>query len=82
MQAAQQRIVEVGGPDLDAIRAVIAGVEGVEALGAGEKGRLRVSHGEVPPAELNRRLVEAGVAVDALVPAGRNLEDVFMEVTT
>jgi len=75
-------IVEVGGPDVDALRAALEGMDSIDLLGPGEHGRLRVRHGEFPIARLNKELHDVGVAVDALVPATRNLEDVFMEVTT
>lgn len=80
-QAENQQVLEVGGPDLDAIRAVLEGMEGVEVLGSGAAGRIRVKHEGVGASQLNRQLVQADVEVEALVPASRNLEDVFMEVT-
>ena len=75
------QFVEVGSPDLDALKTAIGGIPGLEVLGPGGAGRLRVKHGEVALAEINRQLVQAGVAVDALVPVTKNLEDVFLEVT-
>jgi ABC-type multidrug transport system ATPase subunit len=74
-------VVEIGTTEPDRLRGVVETLPGVAVLGAGEAGRLRVSYGETPIAEVNRRLVEAGVPVDALIPAQRNLEDVFLEVT-
>jgi ABC-type multidrug transport system ATPase subunit len=73
--------VEIGSADVEKLRSVLASFAGVSVVGAGEAGRLRVTLGEQSASEVNRRLVEAGVAVEALVPATRNLEDVFLEVT-
>jgi len=75
-------IVEVGTPEPEALKAALEALEGVELLGPGESGRLRVKPGDFDPATLNKHLVEAGVPVDALVPIQRSLEDVFLELTT
>jgi ABC-type multidrug transport system ATPase subunit len=79
-ESATAGVVEIATAETEKLRAVLADL-GVAVLGPGEAGRLRVAHGERPISEVNRRLVEAGVPVDALVPAQRNLEDVFLEVT-
>jgi ABC-2 type transport system ATP-binding protein len=81
-EASPTRIVEVGAPDLGQLRAVAAGFPEVEVEGPGAEGRLRLRLIGLEPAALNRRLVEAGVAIESLVPEKRNLEDVFHEVTT
>jgi ABC-2 type transport system ATP-binding protein len=75
-------VVEVGTPDPDALKVALEALEGVELLGPGESGRLRVKPGSLDSAALNKHLVEAGVAIDALVPIQRSLEDVFLELTT
>ncbi|MBN2797750.1 MAG: ABC transporter ATP-binding protein [Deltaproteobacteria bacterium] len=80
-EGAGDGIVEVGALDMGALSAAVAGIEGVENLGAGAEGRLRLRCGELPLYALNAQLVGQGVQVSALVPARRNLEDVFMEVT-
>jgi ABC-2 type transport system ATP-binding protein len=80
-QAGDHVRVEVDDPGLaaDTLRA-LSGVEVVER----ESGRLRVrlEGGEsgTTPAELNRALVGAGVAVSALVPERASLEDVFLSL--
>lgn len=74
-------VLEVGGPDAEALRLALADLDGVELIGSGQAGRYRVRCGDMGPAELNAHLVSSGVAVDALVPKSRSLEDVFLEVT-
>lgn len=81
-EASPTRIVEVGTPAPDLLRAAVAAMTEVEVEGPGAAGRLRLRLRGLEPAVLNRRLLEAGVDVDALVPERRNLEDVFLEVTT
>lgn len=76
-----QGVLEVGAPDVEALRAVVDGMDGVEALGPGKAGRLQVRVGDVAVSVFNRGLVEAGIDVEALVPVERDLEAVFMEVT-
>jgi len=73
--------VEVGAEDPDQLRGVLVSLDNIEVLGAGERGRVRVrcSTGGVP--SLNDTLRAAGVAVNALVPVQRRLEDVFLEMT-
>ncbi len=73
--------LEIGSPDVDALRAALAAIVGVDVLGQGRSGRVIVRPNEVKPEELNARLNAAGVAVSAIVPTERNLEDVFLEVT-
>ena len=74
--------VEIGAADVEALKTALADLDGVEVLGPGESGRTRVAHPGVAVPAINRFLVERGVAVSALVPQERNLEDVFLEVTT
>jgi ABC-type multidrug transport system ATPase subunit len=74
-------VVEVGSPAPDALKAAVAGWSEVAVEGPGAHGRIRLRLSGLEPAALNRRLLEAGVDVDALVPERRNLEDVFLEVT-
>ncbi|MBW1880264.1 MAG: ABC transporter ATP-binding protein [Deltaproteobacteria bacterium] len=75
-------VVEVGTSDPDALKAALEAIDGVELLGPGQSGRLRLKPGDLDPAVLNKKLVEAGVPIDALVPIQRSLEDVFLELTT
>ena len=44
-------------------------------------GRLRIVAGAVPPQEVNRALVTAGIGVTELRPERTSLEDVFFELT-
>lgn len=73
--------VELGG-DAAAIAEALRGAEGATIEGPGADGRLRVAlRGRTVP-DLVRTLVQAGVALEAVVPDRRSLEDVFLEVTT
>src|SRR3954471_1104134 len=70
-------LVEVDDPA--AARRVLDGRE-IEEEGA---GNLRVKlTGDLTPAELNRVLVEAGLAVSRLEPARATLEETFLEITS
>jgi ABC-2 type transport system ATP-binding protein len=73
--------VEVGFEDLDRARDVLAAVDGVDILGSGDAGRLRLAVRGMTAAELNRRLVEAGQPPNAIVPQGRRLEDLYLART-
>jgi ABC-2 type transport system ATP-binding protein len=72
---------EVGGPDPEALSSALDRVDGVERLGPGRSGRFLVRLRGLAPEALVARLVGEGVAVGAVVPVERNLEDVFLEVT-
>lgn len=73
--------VEVGGPDMAALGAALAEIEGVTVDGEGEPGRLLCSLDGLSAAALNRALVTRGLEVDALVGRGRSLEDLFIDLT-
>ncbi|MGI9119017.1 MAG: ABC transporter ATP-binding protein [Acidimicrobiales bacterium] len=71
-------------------RNVLAGVEGIDAVdspageassGDGDAGLLRLTVDPARAAEVNQRLVAAGVAVSELRPAERSLEEVFLALT-
>jgi ABC-2 type transport system ATP-binding protein len=81
-EASPTRVVEVGAVDVAKLRTVVEAFPEVKVEGPGREGRLRLRLAGLEPAALNRRLVEAGVEVESLVPEKRNLEDVFLEVTT
>lgn len=80
-QATPRLEVEVGSPEPDRLKELLATLDGVELLGPGARGRLRLRLDAMDSAALNRKLVQAGVPVDALVPHVRDLEDLFLEVT-
>jgi ABC-2 type transport system ATP-binding protein len=64
--------------DLAAARRVLG-----DAAVQEEGGALRVTlDGKVTPAELNRSLVEAGIAVSRLEPARATLEETFLSITS
>jgi len=73
--------VELGVDDAVAARRLLAGLEGAEVLGEGDAGRLQVTLRGLTVGEINRRLVEAGVGVSAIVPQGRRLEDLYLART-
>ncbi len=76
-----RRTVEVGA-DPDALRVAVANIPEVTVEGPGAEGRVRVRLAGMEVPELVRRLVAAGVAIDSVLPDRRNLEDVFVEVTS
>jgi ABC-2 type transport system ATP-binding protein len=73
--------VEFGGDPI-AIGSALTGIAGVTVEGPGASGRLRALLRGPGVAEVVRELVLAGVALEAVVPEHRSLEDVFLEVTT
>jgi ABC-2 type transport system ATP-binding protein len=74
--------VEVGATDSAALMEAIAKMDDATLDGDGLGGRVRVLLSGVEPAALNARLVGAGVAVTALVPRERNLEQLFLSLTS
>ena len=54
----------------------------IPVLSDGEQGRLRISLASLSAADLNRHLLDAGVQVNALIPGGRSLEDLFLSLTS
>ena len=74
--------VEVGVVDRPAALAVFEKLGGVEVVGDGEQDRLVLHLRDRAPADVNRALVAAGVAVSALVPKARTLEEIFLSVTS
>jgi ABC-type multidrug transport system ATPase subunit len=74
--------VDVGAADVAALRAALDAEAGATIVGEGEDGRLRVALEAVGPADLNRRLVQAGVEIDAFVPVRKSLEDLFLDLTS
>lgn len=73
--------VEVGALDPAALAAALAAIPGAMLRGPGSAGRTLVALEGLEVHELLGRLVGAGVAVNAVVPRERNLEEVFLEVT-
>ncbi len=73
--------VVLRGPDLDALEGAAAAYP---AVGRVERvdDAVVAAIGDGDAAELNRWLVERGVAVSCLAPRRQSLEDVFMELTT
>lgn len=78
---AGDELVELGVDDVPRARTVLAEIEGAELVGEGSAGRLRVSLRGLLPAELNARLLSDGVAVSAIVPQDRRLEELYLART-
>ena len=75
------QLVEIGSPALDRLEAALASVQGASIEGkSGERIRVRLEGIEI--SALVKRLVAADVDIEAVVPERRNLEDVFIEVTS
>jgi ABC-2 type transport system ATP-binding protein len=75
-------VVEVGSPDSSGLAVAVSKMDGVTVDGEGEAGRLKLRVQGMTPSELNARLVENGVPVAALVPTERNLEELFLALTS
>jgi hypothetical protein len=89
LQGAVDEIAATGDPtvlldvdDIDAARRLLSEGTGVNKVE--QEGReLRVTLGAgLSSAELNKRLVQAGIAVSRLEPARATLEEKFLEVTS
>jgi ABC-2 type transport system ATP-binding protein len=73
--------IELGVADPHRARLSLADIEGAEVVGEGSAGRLRVSLRGLSAADLNAKLVAQGVAVSAIVPQGRRLEELYLART-
>lgn len=80
--ASPTHVVEIGTHKPRALDAALEAISGVRVEGPGTEGRLRLRVHGMEVHELVRRLVAAGVPLESVVPEKRNLEDVFLEVTT
>lgn len=72
--------VEVRATPIDSARAALERVVGSDRVRLAD-GIFNLSVDPGQAADINRRLVEAGVSVYELKPSERSLEDVFMELT-
>lgn len=73
-------VLEVGVDE--ATLPLLEKLEGVVLEGPGAQGRMRLRLApDVTPNAVARAIIEAGHALHAMVPTGRTLEDVFMELT-
>ena len=77
-----QRIVEIGSPSSQKLESTLEQVSGVTIEGPGADGRLRLHLQGLEISQLVEQLVKHGVPVESVVPEKRNLEDVFLEVTS
>ena len=77
--------VDVAVEDREALSRALTGMHQVRIVGDGGDGheeRLRLELEGISVAALNRALVDAGVAVTALVPVTHSLEDLFLALTS
>jgi ABC-2 type transport system ATP-binding protein len=65
----------------DRARTLLESAVGSHNLASGEDGKFTITVDMARAAELNAKLVQAGIAVTELRPGERSLEDVFMELT-
>lgn len=72
--------IEVGSPDTSALRAAILELPGASVTGEGENGLIVTLDGAMDGAALNKALVLQDIPVSYL-GAGRDLEDVFLDLT-
>ncbi len=73
------QVVEIGVEE--GSRHLLEALDGVTIEGPGGQGRLRLRLEGIEPTAVARAVIEAGHPLHALVPMGRSLEDVFMELT-
>ncbi len=78
---AGDELVELGVDDNERARSLLAALDGAECVGDGAAGRLRVSLRGLHPAALNAALVAEGLAVSAIVPQDRRLEELYLART-
>ena len=81
-EASPSQVVEVGTSRGRLLEQALEGLKGVEREGAGADGRERLRIQGITVPALVAALVESGVPVESVVPETRNLEDVFLEVTS
>ncbi len=74
-------LLEVGVDDPARARELVAEIAGAEVVGDGVAGRLRISLRGLLPGELNAQLVAGGIAVSAIVPQERRLEELYLART-
>lgn len=82
--AESSETLRIVSSDTAAARRILARQPGVtlsEDAGTEANGELVVRVEGVRPADLNRTLVESGVAVDALIPTKASLDSLFRELT-
>jgi ABC-2 type transport system ATP-binding protein len=90
VQGSVAEIASTGDPtvlievdDIAAARTVISSDARVGAVEEEGQGLLRLTlAGDLTPAQLNRALVEAGIAVSRLEPARASLEEKFLSITS
>lgn len=74
-------IVDLGLEDRNLALPLLREMAGVRIVGEGADGRLRLGLTSLSPALFNKKLVQAGVDVTALVPLTGTLEDIYLANT-
>ena len=73
--------VDVGVTETEGLAAAISDWDGVSMVGEGVDGRRRLALDGLDVPELTRRLIEAGLGVESIVPVHKSLEDLFLSLT-
>jgi len=81
-ERSQGQEVDVAVADIAKLAAALVGIDGAASVGAQPNGRTRVRLDGIDAAQLNRKLLGAGVEISALVPVTHTLEDTFLRLTS
>jgi ABC-type multidrug transport system ATPase subunit len=73
--------IELAVSEPQRLASLLADIDGAELVGEGAAGRVRLTLRGIGAAELNARLVAEGLAVSAIVPQGRRLEELYLART-
>lgn len=73
--------LEIGAPRREALLECLQAMPEISIVGEAESGRLHIRLQGLSTAALNRRLVEKGIEIAALVPRVPSLEDLFLQRT-
>ncbi len=74
--------VDISVADASGLSAALVDIEGATSVGVQADGRIRVVLEGITTSALNRKLVEAGLEISALVPVTHSLEDTFLRLTS
>jgi len=79
--ASGQTSIEIACPEPDRAIGVLQNMRGIDKLERLGSSRLRVSVTGIASSEINRMLIEDGIAVDQVVERRESLEEVFFRLT-
>ena len=80
-QEESELLLDLGVEDRSAALELLRSLEQVRLAGDGADGRLRLGLCGISTADFNKQLVQAGIAVTALVPLTGSLEDIYLANT-